>query len=304
MENLTFVKKPHKTSFIVAVMLFASLARGAPVEISGTLSDDNDNSLEGVISVFTESGAFRAEHHDVDETGVFKFSTDSAGGLILVARSSGYATAERLVPDGKTGSVAIDFELPTGQEITGRVLNSSGDPVVDAAVQVRYQEPDLPPRRVLFDTEDRSGSDGYFSIAEVGTGVNFYIDVYSPHYLAKTSSLFKLAVGATDVGNIVLGDPVGTVVVSVVDKNGQIVEGAEVELIADKAGIPDESLDSWLHYDSYDKAAATTSRGTVRFVGVPPGSVTVLAKTATSRSASEETTAKAGEEVTVTLELL
>ena len=285
------------------LLFLTPLASPAPIAILGTLSDPSGFPLEGTISVISESGAFRVEHHEVSGSGTFQFDADSAGGLVVLARVPGHPAAERLVPDGETGTVTLEFQLPAGQAITGRVVNGDREAIAGAAVQLRYIEPDLPPRRVQLYPDEKTDADGRFSLLGVGIDVPFYIDVHAPGYLAKTTSELTLAAGQTDVGEIALDDPVGAIVVRVVTKDGAPIAGAAVAMIADKSGIPDGSVDSRLHQKSYGQTAVTTSQGSARFFGVPPGTVT-LRVNAADRTASEEMRAKAGEEVMVTLELL
>lgn len=137
----------------------------------------------------------------------------------------------------------------------------------------------------------------------VGAGVPFYFDVYAPGCLAKTSREFNLSAGQNRVGAIILDDPVRSAYISVMDKSGALVANAEVSMLAGKSSLSDKSLDSWLHYDSYYQISRTSSGGTVRFSGIPPGTILVTVKSADS-SAEAESTVKAGEEASITVNLL
>ena len=63
----------------------------------------------------------------------------------------GPRSAETVVSSGISGTVTLNIVLPLAQDIEGRVVDSSGNAVPDAAVRVRYHEPGKPVRRVGFD---------------------------------------------------------------------------------------------------------------------------------------------------------
>ncbi len=96
-----------------AVLL--SLAVSVPaaaLEIQGTLRNVNGNALSGTITVVQETPNVRFTHHEVDETGQFKFVADSAGELLLHAVALYHPTAEHVIPAGTSGAVTVDFALP------------------------------------------------------------------------------------------------------------------------------------------------------------------------------------------------
>ena len=172
-----------------------------------------------------------------------------------------------------------------------------------ATVHIRYHEPGRPPRLVRYEDGISTDGDGVFRADVVGVDIPFYLDVHAPYYLAVTSDLIELPVGRTSVPDIVLDDPVGTVVVSIVDGNGVAVQDATVILLADVSELPERSYDSWLHHDSYQHEGVSSVLGNVRFTGVPPGTFEVEVSLA-DRTAVEEATAVADQETRITVELL
>ena len=217
------------------------VASAASVEITGSLTDVNKQPLSGNVSVFQETPEISVTHYDVGEDGTFAVSADSAGGLVLHVWAEGYPSAEHVVEPGASGQLEINFVLPQGRETSGRVVDENGNGVEGAALQVRYDEPDKPVRRVLMEEDVLTDGNGEFILRNVGIGKPFYIDVYAPSHLAKSSKLIKLEAGSQKVDDITLDDPVGTVVVELVDRQGLPVSGAEVFLFADPATWPESA---------------------------------------------------------------
>lgn len=265
---------------LVLLLTMVTSATAAPVTIKGSLRDTQNKLLSGRISVFREVPHFNAAHHRVTN-GTFEFTSDSQGSIVIHATAEGYPSREHMIQAGATGTVLVDFTLPVGQDVRGRVVDINGNGIPGATVQVRYYEPDKPPRRVRFDLGEQTDGDGQFLLHGVGVNVPFYIDVHAPSYLAKTSELLKLKSGRHKIDSIVLSDPVSTVIVTIADKNGSPVPEAEVVLLADPSRIPTESLESWIHDRSFAQDGLTSRQGNVRFAGVPPGHITVQAKTTT-----------------------
>jgi len=148
-----------------------------------------------------------------------------------------------------------------------------------------------------------TAGNGEFALRNVGIGMPFYIDVYARSYLAKASKRTKLEAGQQKVDDIVLDDPVGTVVVELVDKHGLPVSGAEVFLFADPATWPESAEGSWLHHRSFEQRSISSEHGNVRFSGVPPGRIAIEAKTNDGR-VEAESTALANRETRIMLRVL
>ena len=286
-----------------AVLLgLAVCAPAAALEIRGTLQDVNGESLRGTITVIEETPNLIFTHHEVDDSGEFKFTANAAGALLLHARAPLHPPAEHWIPAGASGVVTVDFALPLGQNVKVRVVDDSGSGVPGAALRVRYHEPEKPIRRVAFETDDVTDGDGYLLLQSVGIEVPFVVDVLAPNYPPMSSKLSKLSAGTTEMQDIALGAAGATVVVGLVDKAGDPVAGAAVLLLADPAGLPSESRGSWLHHRAFRQRAVTSALGNVRFSGVPPGRILVRVKTA-GDTVEHRGTAVSEQELSVSLVL-
>ena len=300
MQNTIF----HRlTRWAVVFFSLICTAPAAPVEIVGTLRDVNGVALSGQISIFQEVPHLTVTHHPVDKTGSFRVAGNSLGGLVIYASAEYHASAERVISSEASGVVFVNFALPPAQNIQGRVIAPLGQGVSDAAVRVRYHEPDKPVRRVAFDRDERTDGDGRFLIPNVGIQVPFVVDVLAPDYPPASSKRMKLASGETKLDDIVLDQRGAGVVVQVLDKADRVIADAAVTLLADPAGMGADARGSWLHYRAFRQRGVTSRLGNVRFRGVPPGRIIVRVKTAGSAT-EQRAVVSAGQELRVTLRIL
>ena len=242
-------------------------------------------------------------HHQVDKTGTFRITSDSAGGLVLHASASQHPSEERVIPADSTGVVPVHFVLPLGQNVKVRVVDALGRGVPGADLRVRYDEPNKPIRRVSFDREELTDGDGRLLLRNVGIQVPFVVDVLAPNYPPASSKRTKLAAGDTQMDDVVLGEPEATVVVELLDKSDPPVTGVAVILLADPAGLGPGTRGSWLHYRAFRQRGVTSSLGNARFTGVPPGRIIVRVKTASS-STEQRAVVTSDQELRVTLRIL
>ncbi len=219
--------------------------------------------------------------HEVDKDGVFKFTTDSEGPIVLHAVAIDHPSSEHVIDAGTTGTVTIDFMLPIAQDVKVSVVDAAGNAVEGAELRVRYHEPEKPMRRVSFESAERTDEDGQIPLPDVGIQVPFIVDVLAPNYPPISSKLTKLEFGETQMEDIMLGDPGAIIVVELLDKAGNAVPDTWVTLLADPAGLPEQARGSWLHSRAFRQRLTTSSQGEARFTGVPPGRVIVRVKTET-----------------------
>ncbi len=270
---------PVSVPGMVFLALFVSMG-AAPVEIEGILRNVNGFALPGKITVIQEVPHLRFTTHEVEEDGLFRFTSDTAGDLVLHAMATGHPPAERVILAGTTGVLTANFTLPLGQDVQVRVVDAEGTSVEGAELRVRYYEPDKPFRQVSFDREERTDGDGYLLLQDVGIEVPFVVDVLTPHHPPASSRLTTLAPGETQMEDIVLGDRGATVVVELLDAQGlSPVPDTWITLLADPEGLAAEDWDSWLHHRAFRQRAVTSALGNARFTGVPPGRILVRVTT-------------------------
>ena len=269
----------------IATVVFLTLtptAVATSIEIRGTLGNADGESLSGMITVIEEVPSLTFTHHEVDESGTFKFTSSTQGALVLHASALYHPSAEHVIAAGTTGVVTVDFVLPLGQNVQVRVVDGDGNAVAGATLRVRYHEPDNPVRRVSFDHEEGlTDGDGRLLLRDVGIEVPFVVDVLAPDYPPASSTLTKLVAGDTLMDDIVLGEPGAIVVVELLDKAAHPVPDTWVTMLADPAGMSSDAQGSWLHSRAFRQRAVTSALGNVRFTGVPAGRVIVRIKTAT-----------------------
>ena len=277
-------------------------ATASPVEIVGTLRNTNGTALSGQISVFQEVPQLTVTHHETDATGSFSITSNSQGGLVIHATAKDHASAERVISSGISGVMTLNIVLPLAQHIEGRVVDSSGNGVPDAAVRVRYHEPDKPVRRVGFHRDERTDGAGRFLIRDVGIQVPFVVDVLAPDYLPASSKRTRLNAGERGLDDIVLGERGAVVVVQVLDTADRAVADVGVILLADPAGVGADARGSWLHHRAFRQNGFTSSMGNVRFSGVPPGRI--IARINTADGVTEQrAVVSSGQELDVTLRI-
>ena len=273
------MKNRHKNLSIpfICLVFIMSASEARTVEIAGALENVAGQSLSGIITLFHAPPNSIAESHEVE--GDFRISTDAEGEILVHVQAPGHPSEERVLAAAVTGRVTMNFRLPLGQDVHGRVVDPSGNGVSGATVRVHYHEPSKPTRKVTFVPDSRTDGNGEFQIRDVGIQVPFYIDVLAPSYIPTQSRRFNLAASETELGDIVLTEPGAVIVVTVLDKAGAAVRGVAVTLFADPASYPETARGSWLFPRAYRQRAKTSSLGNVRFSGVPAGRALLRYKT-------------------------
>ncbi len=262
-------------ALVVGVLFTSMVVAGQSVEISGSLRSTDGEPLGGTVDIFEEGADLVVTAYSVERGEEFRISAQTQHGILVHFAAEGRPPDERFLPPGTSGRLRLDVELPEAQQLSGRVLDRDGRGIGDAAVHVRYHEPGRPLRRAAFHVVHRTDSDGYFRLRDVGVGIPFFVDIHGAGHLPKSFGPMAREKGHTDVGNLVLEERGGTVVVQVHDRNGLPVSGARVVLLADPAGYRQHERGSLLHGRAFHQRTETSRAGIARFGGVPAGRIRI-----------------------------
>lgn len=259
---------------LLAVTLFMSvIVAGQSVEIVGSLQDTNRDPLSGAVDIITDGPDLRIDTLVVGNDGQFSVTADSRTGILIHASAENHPPDERYIQPGSTGITRLDFVLPMAQDLTGRVVDSQGQGIAFATVQVRYYEPDRPWRRTAFHELHSTDVDGYFILNDIGIGVPFFVDVYASGYRPVASPRTVRMAEDTQLEDIAITEEGGTVLVRVLDPSGSPATDVRVVLLADPAGYRPEERGSLLLSQAFHQQATTSQFGNARFAGVPAGRI-------------------------------
>src|SRR6185369_16340152 len=181
----------------------------------------------------------------------------TAGALLILLLASAGATAQLVqLPRTRAVPATEKVETKTGN-ITGRVVNESGQPLVNASVWVR---PDT--SEGLPVTNTTTNREGVFSYSGLEQGA-YTVSASVPGYISKSPQAGPAAQSKGDAVQLVLlkgGVITGTVTNS---KNDPIVAiGIHVEMVVDEAGR---------RTPAYVYEGVTDDRGVYRVYGLPTG---------------------------------
>lgn len=290
----------HYTILVAVLLCAASGAAGQTVDLVGSVRNASGDPLSGNIDIIEEGPELAVTSHVVGDDGEFQISVATRYGIVAHASAAGHPPDERYLPPGTQGVVPVDFVLPLGQDLTGRIVDQQGFGVPEAIVHVRYHEPSRVLRRAAFHEFEPTDGDGYYLLRDVGIDVPFFVDVHAPGFVPVSSKRFKRPEGDTELEDIVLGPHGATVLVQVLDLGSIPVSGAEVVVLADPAGYEAGEHESLLHGRAYAQQQQSSTFGNVRFAGVPPGRIRIHAWTPSGESKREERVGE-GESLRVTM---
>ena len=100
-----------------------------------------------------------------DAEGFYRLSGVAAGEQRVEVRHPRYRRLARTLRTEPGGEYQLDFELPAGVSVEGRVVDASGDPVAGAEVQLRTEDPELSEARA------RTDAGGRFHLEPIAAGV-------------------------------------------------------------------------------------------------------------------------------------
>jgi Carboxypeptidase regulatory-like domain len=194
----------------------------------------------------------------------------TAGALLILLLASVGATAQlQRLPRTRTEAASAKVESKTG-DISGRVVNESGQPLVNAIVYVRPNTP-----KGLPDPNTTTNRDGVFKVSGLEPG-SYTVMALMPAYIPKPPKPGPAVPSPADSVTLVLIKG-GVITGTVTNSKGDPVEaiGIRVEMVTDESGRRAPGI-------SYENM--TDDRGVYRVYGLPSGTYIVAADGATNYS--------------------
>jgi hypothetical protein len=205
----------------------ADLVLSAPVRVTGRLVDSDERPLTGTVSLQEADGQPSPQslgllvRADAGDDGRFTLERVPSGSHALAVVARGVA-ARRVPIEVGAGQKAVDLGdvvLEAGAQIRGRVRDTAGAPIADAAL---HGYPDGPLAAGASPIEGRTGADGTFALGGA-SAPSYRLHVRAPGFGAVTH---PVEAPSKDV-ELVL-EPAGTIEGLVVDDAGRPVEAFDV----------------------------------------------------------------------------
>ncbi|HZN06590.1 MAG TPA: carboxypeptidase-like regulatory domain-containing protein [Pyrinomonadaceae bacterium] len=194
----------------------------------------------------------------------------TAGALLILLSASVCATAQpQPLPRTRTTPTTAKVECKTGN-ISGRVVNESGQPLANANVWVRPATSDGLPV-----TNATTNRDGVFKFNGLERGP-YTVNASMPAYIAKSPEPGRPVQAAEDSVTFVLMKG-GVITGTVINAKGDpiVAIGVRAEMIIDESGR---------HTSAYVYEGVTDDRGVYRVYGLPSGTYIVSADGAANYS--------------------
>ncbi|MCX6841242.1 MAG: carboxypeptidase regulatory-like domain-containing protein [candidate division WOR-3 bacterium] len=245
-----------------------SLSRSA--SISGRVATAQGMTPKVRVQLYAVEGGKTVGHTETEEDGSYTLDELNEGTYDIELPGGRTAAAGIKLADGQA-TAGIDFSLPAGATVSGRVVERTSSLPIEGAMVIALESiPDERLPRVV--NAARTDSGGVYEITYLKTGV-YAVEVKKLGY--ETQKTVRLAVAANqDVGNLDFsmgkmaraGSVFGAVRDSVA---GMPLEGAEIRL-TDEAG----------NYVYIGSDNLTDKNGAYAIDGLAPGSFRVYARTA------------------------
>lgn len=204
-----------------------------------------------------ESGHFSFGGTRADAEGHYQISGIEPGPHTVTASSEAGGPSAQISVEIRVGPNRLDLTLPTGTEVSGRVVDSRGLPVAGASVSLLG----LPPTSTSWGLQATSSADGSFLVREVPEGV--YRLVGMRRGLARSEAPETVQVG---------GDPVQGLELRL--SPGAVIRGKLLGL------MPGDRDRIEIHVSGDTTTALFPTRveadGSYRIPDIPPGRWTVL----------------------------
>jgi len=275
-----------------------------PVRVFGRVTQAGDAVPEAQVIAMAEGGSLLKgmKMANSDEAGSFELTVDRPGAYMLTVQRDGRGSQIRFPVDvPEQEEFSLDLSLPAGR-IEGTVHDPDGAPV--ARVQVSAQS-DAEPQFMDGSGGVRTDSDGHFEFtglwagtytvrAGAAAGGRFFGGNGESRFGTTIVSGIDVDTDATTRGVDITLASASKVAGTVRDQNGELVSGASI-FVRDEQGRLLSAI----------SGTVTNAAGEFEYAGVPPGMVTVSARSedgASPTSAPLRTDPAEAAEVELTLE--
>lgn len=223
-----------------------------------------------------------------DGDGNYRLEGVADGSQSFSAEIEGFQRAVRDL-EVRSGENRLDFRLEPGHEVSGRVIDAAGEPVVGATVRLTPPGPARPRFFSTGELEARSGADGGFRIAGIATGT-YAVEADKEGYVpARLPSL--------DVTGKVLGLELRLAAGGAIHGQLSGVEFGELPRVRIYAGPAEPGPDVVI------RAGRVDFQGQYRIEGLSAGEWDVTAQTEDGRRAQGKVTVAQGSDATLDLEI-
>jgi hypothetical protein len=262
---------------------------GQMTQVTGRITGEGGQPLGGEVTVVRNGRGVSITSSVTDARGAFAVEVP-AGRLLLIANADGYVSQHRevLAFPARPNS-PVHFVLSPAGAVSGRVVDSLGNPVAGARVWLSYRGEAQAWRRADEAGGEQTDAAGRFTIPVVAQGKPFVLHAEADGWLLSSSGTTLLR-GPELQGVLLLLSRRGTSVSGrVTDEGGRPVEGAVVRLrtTPGEGDFTPEQRSLPAFARNVIKLGVTGPDGSFAFAGVPSGRVVITAESGTRRGSAE-----------------
>jgi hypothetical protein len=215
-------------------------------------------------------------HVRAADQGTFEIDGQPPGDVHLVTKLEGYASEHQSVHLDEGETKYVEFRLSKVETVQGIVLDPSGCPIPGANVRVIYSE-EIPARNATTTTyqwesgEVKSDGLGNFAL-DVHPEKEFIVEASHPEFMGAIST--PVRIDATEKNafvGLILDEGI-RVIGEVRDGDGNIIQGAQVRLIAKEPRSGPQNFTLLELLKQRAMYTVTGANGTFRFDHVGPAS--------------------------------
>jgi len=231
-----------------------------------------------------------------DGQGRFSINNLAAGEYSLrIFAMEGFAEGRLERIEVEDGAISEGHRVALGRGIgfSAQVVDGKGQPVAGAMGLLRSASGEL----VIIPRPTASDAEGKLEFSSITPGV-YRVTAIHPQYAAASATV---RVEPEVEGPTLTLRPGGKVLAAVVDRGGQLIEAAEVQILDEKG---ENVAEERIHFNAGSfKPGMTAKNGSATFDQLPPGTYRAVATKGKARSRDEKVTVAEGQSTEVRLTL-